>query len=73
MCDGEWIGLVGWWIGCILGRGPCRFVEFLFASIGYVYGTFLNIFLPWFFSLAHGFQYIDTIGDLYIDHFAWYQ
>lgn len=48
----------------------CHWYWVLFMSVS---GTFLTFFLTLLFSfLAHGFQYIDTIGVLYIDHFSLY-
>ena len=67
---------VGWGASCLGGAILAGLVHCI-ASLGVVcglfWGTFLTFFFSCFSSLARGFQYIDTVGDLYIDHFSLYQ
>ena len=70
---------LGWLVGasCIGGAILACLVSFFLATLGAIcglfWGTFLTFLFSCFFSLARGFQYIDTIGDLYIDHFSLYR
>ena len=70
---------LGWLIGasCIEGLLLACWVSFFsllwVRAVGLFLRDIFDIFLLLFFSLARGFQYIATIGDLYIDHFSLYR